>query len=141
MLALLEVALHELQKVSDWLTCNKLSLNPKKTQCIIFGNEKHEQMDIKLNNSKLSFTECVNVLGVLFDKKLTFVNQISKVRTKTASALGALCRCKNLIPKRFRKQLYYAFIQPHFTYGLEIWGGSNKTNLNPMFYKIEQSDI
>lgn len=122
----------ELANVSNWLKCNQLSLNPKKTQCIAFGNVNCQDINLVLDNTKILFSNSINLLGIHFDNKLTFANHISKIRNKTSAALGALNRAKKEIPIEYRKQLYFAFIQPIITYGIEVWGGANKTTLKPI---------
>ena len=70
----------ELQKVCDWLNANKLTINAKKSNFVVFRPSQKKlsyQINIRIyNNASNSdtFLECkdyVKFLGVLIDKNLT----------------------------------------------------------------------
>ena len=74
------VANIELQKVCDWLNTNKLTINAKKSNFVIFRSSQKKlsyQINIRMNNNASNsdtFLECkdyVKLLGVLIDKNLT----------------------------------------------------------------------
>ena len=118
--------------VANWLKCNRLSLNIKKTQCILYQHiyrENHKnELKIVIDGLPVTLVDRINFLGIFFDEKLIFSFHTAKVRKKISQALGLLNRNKNLIPLGLRRQLYYAFIHPHITY--EIWGDSAKMHTN-----------
>ena len=71
----------ELQKVCDWLNANKLTINAKKSNFVIFRPSQKKlssQINIRIyNNASNSdtFLECkdyVKFLGVLIDKNLAW---------------------------------------------------------------------
>src|SRR5207245_6067925 len=72
-----------LDSVYTWLSSNRLSVNPSKTEYLILGNPQQRS---KLVSSSISFLgntltpsdKCRN-LGVIFDSDLTFKNHISDV--------------------------------------------------------------
>ena len=71
----------ELDKLSDWLLANKLSLNETKTDLLIVRpkNTKYpEHSNIKINNHKLIPVTYVKYLGCIIDEHLTW-NQHVKV--------------------------------------------------------------
>jgi hypothetical protein len=71
-------------QVSSWMSCNLLSLNPKKTEFLIIGTP---QQLAKLNSPVLAFDSNTIIkpvnsacsLGVLFDNHLSFNNQITSL--------------------------------------------------------------
>jgi len=72
-----------LDTVHSWLSTNRLSLNPSKTEFLIVGSK--QQRD-KLNFSSftfggntISYAPAVRNLGVMFDSNLSFDSQISNV--------------------------------------------------------------
>ena len=78
----------ELIKLSNWFIVNKLSLNVKKTNYIIFGKKKIENnsLKIKIDNQELVQVESTKFLGVLIYNKLNWkkhndfvINKIAKI--------------------------------------------------------------
>jgi hypothetical protein len=73
-----------ISQVSAWMSANLLSLNPSKTEFLIFGNQIQLS---KLNNPSLAIDQTTVIkpihtarnLGILFDSNLTFNDQISAV--------------------------------------------------------------
>ena len=132
----------ELRKVETWLKCNKLALNVKKTQAIIYQkpNENSSKIQVQLAGKQLKFSNSINFLGIIFDEKLCFSDHVKKVRAKLSRSLGMLNRAKNFIPLKSRKLLYNALIQPHLSYGIELWGGSGK-NILDVVQKLQNKAI
>jgi len=66
-----------LQQIYSWMTANLLTLNSSKTEFLLIGLKK--QLD-KIHNSSLNTTHSsARNLGFIFDKHLTFSDQISAI--------------------------------------------------------------
>lgn len=73
-----------LEKLQQWFTFNRLSLNPDKTEYILIGSyQQRRKLSDTITN--LTFagctvrpTDCVRNLGVLFDSDLSFKNHVIK---------------------------------------------------------------
>ena len=65
----------ELEKLSYWFKVNKLSLNLKKTNLIMFGTKDYDKYtdvcDIIINQVKIEHVASVKFLRVVIDNKLT----------------------------------------------------------------------
>ena len=74
-LQLIEIANRELAKLSQWFRANKLSLNVKKTNYILFGN-KHlppiEALNVSIDGNSLQRVISTKFLGVFIDEKLNW---------------------------------------------------------------------
>ena len=99
----------ELMNVSDWLASNKLSLNVKKTNFVIFHpSQKRLKYKVNLkiydNNRKhficLERKDYVKYLGVLIDSNLTWKHHISHIASKISKSVGIICRLRHLAPFR-----------------------------------------
>ena len=57
---------NELSKLTDWFTANKLPLNAKKPNYLIFGSKKrlHNTLNILINNERLLQVKTTKFLGV-----------------------------------------------------------------------------
>jgi len=65
---------HSLQQISSWMTANLLTLNSSRTEFLLIGLP---QQLAKIKISSLITTHSARNLGFIFDKHLTFSDQIS----------------------------------------------------------------
>jgi len=125
-----------LQSINTWFTSNKLSVNTDKTNYCIFKN-KNVNLDILLpdltiNNKSINKVKLCKYLGITLDDQLTFTNHINSIVTKLRNLCGMYYKLRFLLPQKSLKNLYFALVQPHLTYGLEIYGNTAESNLDPL---------
>ena len=124
----------ELENISDYYKANKLKLNAKKTNMIIFRKRSlpanNEQMNVYLDNEKLIPTDKTLFLGTTIDCTLNWDAHCINVANKISKGNGMI----NRVPPNSLKLLYYSFVQPYIHYALPAWGGcssqSNKRIIN-----------
>ena len=123
-----------LKKVYEWLCCNKLSLNIKKTHYMIFApkNRKLDPISIQINNEEIIKVSHTKFLGVIIDDGLNFKLHIEYIRLKMSKSLGILSRARKILMQKTLLDLYYTFIYPYLTYCNEVWGNVNPTTLMPL---------
>ena len=123
---LIETMNNELEKLVEWLYINKLSLNIKKTQFMIFTLRKSNanSIPIKLNNKVIEKVESVKFLGVHIDSKLSWNNHLNYVRSKISKGIGILCKARKVFNRSTLLTMYYSFLYPYFIYGIEVWGSA-----------------
>ena len=109
---------YDLGLVQEWLACNKLSLNVKKTHYMVFTpwNKDIKDMDIKINNECIERVYHTKVLGVQLDAKLYWKKHIEYISTKLAKYAGILIKARKKLPKSFLNNLYYCFAYPYLIY-------------------------
>ena len=119
----------ELQKVTNWLHANKLSLNVGKS-CYLKFSLLHNQTDIKLKMAKepLKREKVTKYLGVLIDDKLSWKHHIQSINTKLRKGIGILSNIKEYVTKGTLRTLYYSFIQPHLDYNILNWSSTHISN-------------
>ena len=125
----------ELNKVLNWVTCNKLTLNMEKTHYVIFNRNKTFPMDIQpllINNQPVKREQITKFLGVSLDEKLNFKKHISNIQTKINKQSGIMYHTKSSLTPNAMKQIYYSLIYPHLNYCQTVWGAVNKTSLQPL---------
>lgn len=71
-------------------------------------------------------------LGVLLDNHLTFKPHVNYTKCKLSKNIGIMKKAKQYLNKKSLLSLYYAFIYPYLMYCIIIWGGCNKTTLDPI---------
>ena len=67
----------ELEKIDQWLQCNRLSLNVKKTSWTVFSNlGSNSENNLYIRQSILAKVSHVKFLGVFLDEKLKFSKHV-----------------------------------------------------------------
>ena len=93
----------ELPNLSNWFNDNLLSLNPNKSNYIIFIGPRKKLPDdpnktIILNNIAIKRVSNVKFLGVIIDEHLTWKSHINLVKNKAAKMIGIIKRLKFTLP-------------------------------------------
>jgi hypothetical protein len=76
----------ELDKISNWLNVNKLSINISKTKFIVFRSSKKKQnydTTILLNNENIEQAKTTTFLGVVIDEHLTWSHHLDMITRKS----------------------------------------------------------
>ena len=127
----------QLAKVSDWLKANKLSLNTKKTNFILFGNKRTGSVagttfSIVIDGNAIEQVDHAKFLGVVLDAKLNWKKHIEYIALKISRGLAVIGRLRNILPRNVLLMLYYTMIYPHLTYCNLIWGAARPTVLRKL---------
>lgn len=123
----------ELEKIHDWLTANRLSLNVTKTEVMVMASRQkltaHGDLSINvhINNQNIKQVENAKTLGVTIDKNLNWSAHIQELVKKVSSAISILKRSRPYITKQTAIQVYDALILPHLDYCSEVWDGLGVT--------------
>ena len=75
----------DLKYLFNWLNANKISLNVKKTEMIIFNSKQkklEEDLKIKLCGKRLYPTESIKYLGVKIDANHTWQHHVNDLSIK-----------------------------------------------------------
>ena len=128
----------ELSKVAAWLYANKLSLNVKKSNFVLFHPPQRRAQNIDLHlsidNQDLKREFFYTYLGIIIDSNLNWKKQDEYiVKKKIKGNIGILCKLRHFVNKEILVSLYYALIYPLLTYGISSWGCTYETNLKPVF--------
>ena len=126
----------EISKLSDWFRANKLSLNIKKTNYMLFGYKKysHNSDDskyaIQIDTTSIARVNCTRFLGVIIDDKLTWNKHICNIKLNISKALYSMTRLRYKLNKNCLLTLYYSFIYSQLNYCTLLWGNASKVLLN-----------
>ena len=127
----------ELSKLSEWFCVNKLSLNVKKTNYIIFGNKKkvvnYDHLKLEQDGKVIDQVYETKFLGVYLDNKLNWKAHISHLRLKLSRGIGIMNRVRHIVPRKVLLMLYHTLIYPYLVYCNVSWGSANKSLLNTLF--------
>ena len=125
---------NELMKLNNWLVNNKLVLNIKKSQFILFTNRKFDDNDLFLtmNGVHISRVSTVKFLGIYIDDKLNWHEHINVLCNRIAKGIGILYRLKHF-PKNILIMLYHSLIQSHVNYCNIVWANVNDYFMAKLF--------
>ena len=87
---------------------------------MIFGDESTETT-ISIGNSRINESDYEKLLGVTFDKKLSFKKHVEDLSKKANQKLHALARLSNYIDPIKSEILMNSFIRSQFNYCPLVW--------------------
>ena len=122
----------QIDNASAWAANNCLKLNHSKSN-IMFISAKVRKSNaslppILLYGRPLSVAEQITVLGVTIDSNLDWSAKCAKVRGKINGWLSVLRRFSTSQNTCRRQQVFNAFVKPHLTYCLPVWGNTSVTD-------------
>ena len=124
----------ELEKINLWCVSNRLTLNTKKTELILFTKKCNTVSDnqIALGNEILVSNRSCVFLGIRLDDQLKFSSHIQFIISKLSKSLGILYKIRDSLPIQTRINYYYAYMYPYISYNITSWGGTNQIHLHPL---------
>ena len=99
---------------------------------MVLGKYKGAELAFKRDESKVPISKTMELLGVTIDDKLNFENHIAKICRKVSQQIAVLKRMQKLLPFETRRDLYKAFILPHFNYCSEMWHFCSKKSADKL---------
>ena len=121
--------------VSHWLNANKLTLNPKKSNFVIFcPPQKRLDYLIPDNNTNtltsLDCKEYVKYLGVLIDNHLIWKLHNDYIVGKIGKTVGVIANIRRFVPVEILLKNYCSLIFQYIRYGIAAWGQAAETHTN-----------
>ena len=112
----------ELVGISQLLKVNRLSLNIKKTPCMIFTRkDRNAKIHLQIDNQEIFETKASKFLGVFIDKRLNWEIHLAHISGKIARGIWFLIKARGYFDNDCMKRLYYSFIYPYLMYINHIW--------------------
>jgi hypothetical protein len=118
--------------VVKWLKDSGLKVNESKTELCLFHRKDTQPVQINLSNILVRSKPSINVLGVIFDSKLQWVEQVSKAVRRANSALHAIRLIRKFFTTKELLQLLTANFYSILYYNSEIW------HINKLSHNLKQ---
>lgn len=125
-----------INNISKWSNETGFIFSPSKSQSIYFTkNKKSIEPKFKINGLEIPNKNTMKILGIIFDKKLTWVPHIKNLKKDTTQRINIIkilahttwgSEAKLLI------QLYKSLIRSKLEYGAEIYASAKKTILKTL---------
>jgi len=115
----------DINRISEWAVANGLKLNPRKTQMILLGSQKHlskmhsDSLDpVLLNGVPRPFVDSVKNLGVIMDKSFSEDLWVKQTCRNAIALINRFHRCGGLwLPLNAKRALVNALVHPFLDYG------------------------
>ena len=123
-----------LKALEEWTNRWLIRINTTKTTYTIFSlSPKDQHVNLKLNGQNLNADDCPTYLGVTFDKRLTWKQQLQKAENRGKMRLTLM---KKLAGSSWGadattlKRLYTGRVRPVLEYGMASWGTTAKSHFD-----------
>ena len=130
---LMEIVNLELEKITCWFYTNKLSIDVKKSNCIIFRPRQNRQtldLAFHISNNSIDRVKEATFLGVILDEHLTWKSHIHNAARKVSKAVGIIYKSSFCLGSSSLRILYFSLIYPHLFYCVSVWASTYPSNLS-----------
>ena len=123
-----------LNRIEDWATRNGFKFSKSKTQCVHFCQQRkiHNDPVLYIYGSQIPVVAESKFLGVIFDKKLSFIPHIKYLKVKCLKALNLLKVLSHTswgADRTTLLHLYRSLIRSKLDYGSIVYGSARKSYL------------
>ena len=123
-----------LNRIEDWATRNGFKFSKSKTQCVHFCQQRkiHNDPALYIYGSEIPVVAESKFLGVIFDRKLSFIPHIKYLKAKCLKALNLLTVLSHTSWGADRTTLlhmYRSLIRSKLDYGSIVYGSARKSYL------------
>ena len=132
----MDIVSENLKKVQKWCNANKLTINSQKTNYMIIKSKNKavgKIGSVNISGTEISEVSVASFVGIDIDCHLSWKEHIQRINKSIRKKVGILFKLRHFVPRYVLVLLYKTFIQPHITYGLEVWGSNYKSYLNCIY--------
>ena len=115
----------DLTVLVNWLRANKISLNTKKTELVLFKtkNKKiNKNLNFRISDQKITPVKHIKYLGVKIDENLSFQPHLCDLEQKLSHSNGLLAKVRHYVSFETLLNIYHAIFGSHIRYACQIWG-------------------
>ena len=121
-----------------WMKQNKLTMNLKKTQCMLIVTcqrlSKCKPFKIQIGDIVLETVKSAKLLGIHIDNCLTWSTHLDLLSSKISRKLGVLRRLRPFMSNDALLKIYNCIVFPHFNYCCTAWSDAkNRSNVDRLF--------
>ena len=104
---------NDLSNLSNWLKANKLSLNIKKTELVLFRSKKlklDHSFKFKIDGKRIISIHSLKYLGVLLDEHISCNEQVYQIKLKLNRVIGILSKLHSHAYLNTWRIAYYSLV-------------------------------
>ena len=106
----------ELKNITSWLSCNKLSLNVKKTHymlCKAKRKKLDQTFEIKINDQQIDKVNYRNLLGLYIDDELSWRKHIDQISTKISKMTEIMTKTRHVLSIQTLQTICNTMVYPY----------------------------
>ena len=126
-----------MNRIENWASHNGFKFSKSKTQCVHFCQLRkvHNDPELYLYGSIIQVAKVLNFLGVLFDRKLSFIPYIKYLKAKCLKALNLLKVLSHTdwgADRTVLLLLYRSLIRSKLDYGSIVYGSARQSYISSL---------
>ena len=126
----------DLTRYSSWCQGNKLIVNTKKSNYVVYGTKSKvsniQNLKLELNGDNLVRVPYYKYLGVFLDSSLSFNKHIDVSKKLICHKLYLLSKIRKHINEYTSTQIFQTMIAPLIDYGDIVYSGTSTRNLDKL---------
>ena len=128
--------------LARWGRTCKITFEPTKSQVMTISHRTRtpDFPPVSFNDTLVSETSQLHLLGVTFDHQLSFRTHLRAVSNRGRSRLHFLRKCAPILDPRGRERVYKGFVRPLLEYSPLVWVGAPSTHIQ-LLDKVQQSAL
>ena len=123
----------DITKLQEWADKWLLRFHPDKCKMLSIGNAEPDFQYTMYTEDQstvpLSYVQSEKDVGVIFDTKLTFREDLSTRATKANNIMGVIRRTYTYLDIETFRLLFKSLVRPHLEYGAPIWNPKLKCDI------------
>ena len=127
-----EILNSKMHKLTQWFRANKLSINFKKSNFMVFRPPQRRQtldISIQIDKNTIERVKETVFLGVILDEHLSWKPHILSVSRKMSKSIGIIYKSSFCLPKTSLRSLYYSLVYPYLIFCVSVWGSTYQSTL------------
>ena len=118
-----------MKHLNNWLSANKIYLNVKKTELVIFKSVRKvlDEIKIKLGGKALYPSSSVKYLDIKIDRFLHWHDQVNSIAIKLNRATALLLKIRNYVKMKTLRNINFAIFDSHLSYSCIVWAQNINT--------------
>ena len=110
-----------LEMITKWLKNSGLVVNEEKTEICLLYKRDHLNVELTINEKRVKTKKSINVLGVQFDSRMQWSDQVAQAINKSKRALHGIKLIKKYLTKKETKMLLTFNFYSILYYNCEVW--------------------
>ena len=132
-----------LHSIYEYCSANKLIINYDKCCFMEFNlrGEKFQKLALGIMNYQFKKVDECKFLGVYFNYKLNWNDQIDHVIKQVSKSCGTMFAVSKHVPNKILRKIYMALIQPYIMYCIPLWGASKNSEKMKKLFILQKKCI